>query len=112
MDWTGGTRRRYAGAKNNNAGLQRQKAHFARVRAAKQNSHIKDRQRTISWNGHKLSLDEDKSNVKDDRSLRVSQPQTHAKRHEHGTAHSDDTAAWPYKSMTVCFCKITVISFH
>lgn len=34
MDWTGGTKRRYAGAKSVNAARQRQKAHFARTRAA------------------------------------------------------------------------------
>lgn len=34
MDWTGGTRRRFAGARNNNTALQKQKAHFARARAA------------------------------------------------------------------------------
>jgi hypothetical protein len=36
MDWTGGTRRRFAGARNNNAALQKQKAHFAKARAAVQ----------------------------------------------------------------------------
>jgi hypothetical protein len=36
MDWTGGTRRRFAGARNNNAALQKQKAHFAKARAALQ----------------------------------------------------------------------------
>lgn len=34
MDWTGGTRRRFAGARNNNTALQKQKAHFAKARAA------------------------------------------------------------------------------
>lgn len=34
MDWTGGTRRRYAGKGKGNAVLQRQKAHFAKARAA------------------------------------------------------------------------------
>jgi hypothetical protein len=36
MDWTGGTRRRFAGARNNNTALQKQKAHFAKARAAVQ----------------------------------------------------------------------------
>ena len=46
MDWTGGTRRRFAGAKNNNAALQKQKAHFARARAAIQNEPFSSHQRT------------------------------------------------------------------
>ena len=46
MDWTGGTRRRFAGAKNNNAALQRQKAHFARARAAIQHEQVSSHQRS------------------------------------------------------------------
>jgi len=46
MDWTGGTRRRFAGAKNNNAALQRQKAHFARARAAIQHEPFSSHQRS------------------------------------------------------------------
>lgn len=46
MDWTGGTRRRFAGAKNNNAALQRQKAHFARARAAIQREPFSSHQRS------------------------------------------------------------------
>lgn len=34
MDWTGGTRRRYAGKGKGNAIVQKQKAHFAKARAA------------------------------------------------------------------------------
>lgn len=34
MDWTGGTRRRYAGKGKGNAVVQKQKAHFAKARAA------------------------------------------------------------------------------
>ena len=46
MDWTGGTRRRFAGAKNNNAALQRQKAHFAKARAAIQHEPFSSHQRS------------------------------------------------------------------
>lgn len=46
MDWTGGTRRRFAGVKNNNAALQRQKAHFARARAAIQHEPFSSLQRS------------------------------------------------------------------
>lgn len=46
MDWTGGTRRRFAGARNNNAALQRQKAHFARARAAIQHEPFSSHQRS------------------------------------------------------------------
>lgn len=43
MDWTGGTRRRFVGAKNNNTALQKQKAHFAKARAAIQHEPVPDR---------------------------------------------------------------------
>lgn len=45
MDWTGGTRRRFAGAKHNTT-LQRQKAHLARARAAVQHEPFSSRERS------------------------------------------------------------------
>lgn len=45
MDWTGGTRRRFAGAKHNTT-LQRQKVHFARARVAVQHEPFSSRERS------------------------------------------------------------------
>ncbi|KAK4506662.1 hypothetical protein PRZ48_000394 [Zasmidium cellare] len=46
MDWTGGTRRRFAQGKQN-AIIQKQKEHFARARAAQQ-----ERREQLEWPGH------------------------------------------------------------
>jgi len=55
MDWTGGTRRRFTGAKNNNTALKKQKAYFAKARAASNHDPMANRLNPLSSSDYRLA---------------------------------------------------------
>jgi hypothetical protein len=55
MDWTGGTRRRFTGAKNSNTALKKQKAHFAKARAASHQEPVASHLNPLSSSEYKLA---------------------------------------------------------
>lgn len=97
MDWTGGTRRRFVGAKNNNTALQKQKAHFAKARAAIQHEPVSDRlhrSHPASRNTPRLAGMQHSrhgTSLRPDSSVRV--PRSRASQRGSTVAHNDDTQA-------------------
>lgn len=55
MDWTGGTRRRFTGARNSNTALKKQKAHFAKARAASKQDPVASRSDILPPSRYNLS---------------------------------------------------------
>lgn len=55
MDWTGGTRRRFTGAKNSNTALKKQKAYFAKARAASHQEPVASHLNPLSSSEYKLA---------------------------------------------------------
>jgi hypothetical protein len=55
MDWTGGTRRRFAGSKSNNTALKKQKAYFAKARAASHQEPAASHLNHLSSSDYKLT---------------------------------------------------------
>jgi hypothetical protein len=55
MDWTGGTRRRFTGAKNTDTALKKQKAYFAKARAASHQEPVASHLNPLSSSEYKLA---------------------------------------------------------